>query len=198
MSCTALPHGCLRVCVVLLPGPGISVGSEEQEETQARQRARAPHLTSFLLAWLSNNRMNVTDSPGGKHKQKRPVVTTGLFCTCVFQYHAINVPILPMPSADEQRQQLFEELKNRILVVYEIQVEPETGSVRPDLLQDTEEQKRLFDVPEINELLHQIVDLDPDADDQVQKGKTFEHLMQNVLEAAIHQLVNETEGLGQP
>lgn len=102
-----------------------------------------------------------------------------------------------MPSSDEQRKQLFEDLKNRILVVYEIQVEPETGSVRSDLLQDTEEQKRLFDVPEINELLQQIVELDPDSDDAVSKGKTYEHLMMNVLEAAIHQMVDESEGLGQ-
>lgn len=107
------------------------------------------------------------------------------------------LPIFPMSSADEQRQQLFEDLKNKVLVVYEIQMEPETGSVRPDLLQDTEEKKRLFDTPEINELLQQIVELDPDSDEEVSKGNTYEHLMMNVLEAAIHQLADESEGLGQ-
>jgi len=102
-----------------------------------------------------------------------------------------------MPT-DESHQKLFEELKNRITVKYEIDTERYTGSVRGTLETNTEEKKRLLEEPEISELLRQIVQLDPDAGDQVAKGTPFEHLMVKVLEAAIHQLVDESEGLGKP
>ncbi len=105
-----------------------------------------------------------------------------------------------MATAADKRQQLFEELKNHILVKYELDTpDKETGSVREDILQDREERKDLFEDPEVNEILREILELDPTAAGKIAEGKaTEEQLLLRILDGAIDALLLEGEGLGVP
>ena len=99
--------------------------------------------------------------------------------------------------AQENAKRFIEELKNLIVVKFELDTEKRTGSIRSEILRDREEKKALFEDPEISELLRNIVGLSKRKLEKIERGEaTYEEELWGELENVLQEMVIEVEGLG--